>query len=114
VAKSELVRRLLVAISGSLPDDADLSAVDVESDDDVTVVLHTRTPGLLIGRRGATADAIRSKLQDVVDDGVVRLNIREVGSDDPPAPPSGVREPRRPPPAGPSPLNAEATDDWPD
>jgi predicted RNA-binding protein YlqC (UPF0109 family) len=111
VAESELVRKLLVALSESLPEGADLSGVGIESGPEVTVALDTRTPGLLIGRRGTTADAIRSSLQRIVGKRVVKLNIRELGTEDPPPQPGGVREPRPSLPHGPPPLTAQATDD---
>jgi ribosomal protein S3 len=87
VAHSELVRKLLVALSESLPEGADVSSIGVDSNDAVNVTLHTHSAGLLIGRQGATADAIRSSLQGVVGERVVKLNIHELGRDDPPPPP---------------------------
>jgi predicted RNA-binding protein YlqC (UPF0109 family) len=81
------VRKLLVALSESLPEGADVSSIGVDSNDAVNVTLHTHSAGLLIGRQGATADAIRSSLQGVVGERVVKLNIHELGRDDPPPPP---------------------------
>jgi hypothetical protein len=95
VAHADLLKRLLIALSYSVPDEADLSALEIDASECLTVVLHTRTPGLLIGWRGATAEAIRAGLQAAVGERVLKLTIHDLPSDDPPPPEGGVREPRR-------------------
>ena len=67
------------------------------------VDVRTRTPGRVIGRRGATADAIRSSMAERLGDPQLQMNIVEVVDDDDPPPdrPAGDREPRRPTPGGP-------------
>ena len=71
------------------------------------VDIVTAQPGRVIGRRGATADQIRSALATLLDDPALQLNIQEAPFEPPPSPPpAGVREPRRPGPSGPSALAA--------
>ena len=79
----------------------DVQRLTVDRDADV-VTVWTRSPGRLIGRRGATADSIRAALCDALGSESTRLNIVEVATDSPDDPPSGVREPRRPKPTAPS------------
>ncbi len=49
------------------------------------VTVATRTPGELIGRRGATADAIRAALAQRFADERLQLNILEIPEDPPPS-----------------------------
>ena len=80
---------------------ADVQRLTVDSETDV-VTVWTRRPGLLIGRRGATADSIRAALCDALGSESTRLNIIEVVDNAHDDPPSGVREPRRPKPTAPT------------
>ena len=52
---------------------------DVPKEGEWYVHLHTFLPGLVIGRRGATAQAIRSSLVELTGDEGFRLNIVEHG-----------------------------------
>ena len=74
------------------------AAVRIEFAGDVATVL-TDQPGLVIGRRGATATAIRDELTDRLGRRV-QLRVIEVG-DDGDGGGSGVREPRPRPPMPP-------------
>ena len=80
---------------------ADVQRLTVDRDTDI-VTVWTRRPGLLIGRRGATADSIRAALCDALGSEATRLDIVEVVGNSPDNPSSGVREPRRPKPKGPT------------
>jgi predicted RNA-binding protein YlqC (UPF0109 family) len=90
---------------GHVPDGTDISAIRLTfSDGHWRVCLQTRTPGRVIGRRGATADAIRAALAEQLDDSRLQVNIEEAGGPGapPPGPPTGDREPRKPRPAAPT------------
>jgi small subunit ribosomal protein S3 len=57
---------------------AGISQVDIErTRDRVRVDIHTARPGIVIGRRGAEADKIRARLEQLTDK-QVQLNILEV------------------------------------
>lgn len=88
-----------------LPDGKDISAIELTvPDGHWRVRVRTLTPGHVIGRRGATADAVRAAIAEQLGDPRVRLDIVETGGpgDPPPAPPGGDREPRNPRPAAPA------------
>ena len=91
------LKRMLDGIARVVPADADVTAIAVSADSQL-VTIWTSTPGLLIGRRGETADLIKAKLAKVAGRWV-ELHIKEVSAppDDPIA---GVREPRHPSPSG--------------
>jgi len=87
-------------------DGTDISAIELTFPDaHWRVVVRTLTPGHVIGRRGATADAIRTAMAEQLDDARLQLNIEEFrGPGAPPAgpPDGGDREPRSPLPAAPA------------
>jgi small subunit ribosomal protein S3 len=57
---------------------AGISSIDIErTRDRVTVDVHTARPGIVIGRRGAEADAIRAELEKMTGK-QVKLNILEI------------------------------------
>jgi ribosomal protein S3 len=95
---------VIEVLAETTPDNTDLSSIDLETVDGRNVVtVRTRTPGLLIGRRGATADTIRAAMAERLRDPALQVNVSEVRPPEPPlAPPSGVREPRDPLPDAPS------------
>ncbi|MFN0088947.1 MAG: 30S ribosomal protein S3, partial [Acidimicrobiales bacterium] len=58
---------------------AAISRVEVErTRDRVRVDVHTARPGIVIGRRGAEADRLRSGLADITGNPKVQLNIQEI------------------------------------
>jgi small subunit ribosomal protein S3 len=58
---------------------AAISRIEVErSRDRVRVDVHTARPGMVIGRRGATADQIRSQLSTLTKNPKIQLNIQEI------------------------------------
>lgn len=89
-----------------VPEGTDISAIELTFPDaHWRVAVRTLTPGHVIGRRGATADAIRTAMAEQLDDAGLQLNIEEVrGPGAPPAgpPDGGDREPRNPPPTAPA------------
>lgn len=98
------VRRALVDV---LPEGASVERVEF-SEDGTAVTLWTQDVGSLLGRRGATADRIRSAI-DVELHRSIQLNIGEViPPDDRPPELAGV--PLRPSPSGPS-TTTEADSD---
>ena len=89
-----------------VPAETDISSVElVFPESRWQVRVRTRTPGLVIGRRGARADAIRSAMAEKLRDVSLQLNIEEAGGpgEPPPGPPpAGDREPKAPTPAAPA------------
>jgi ribosomal protein S3 len=79
----------------------DVERLDIDGGHGV-VTVWTRHPGLLIGRRGTTADSIRLSLGEALGLESVKLLILEVRDEPPEQPEGGVREPRRPWPSAPS------------
>ncbi len=65
---------------------ADIGRVELKGGgvEGCVVTVATRTPGQLIGRRGATADAIRATLAQRFGDDRLQLNILEIPEDPPP------------------------------
>ena len=69
------IRDLLMT---SLPHAA-ISRVEVErTRDRLRVDVHTARPGIVIGRRGAEADRLRSRLTEITGNNKVQLNIQEI------------------------------------
>ena len=69
------IRDLLMS---SLPHAA-ISRVEVErTRDRLRVDVHTARPGIVIGRRGAEADRLRSELTKITGNNKVQLNIQEI------------------------------------
>ncbi len=69
------IRALLM---GDLPHAA-ISRVEVErTRDRLRVDVHTARPGIVIGRRGAEADRLRSELAKITGNQKVQLNIQEI------------------------------------
>jgi small subunit ribosomal protein S3 len=59
-----------------------VSSIDIERTRDRLIVdIHTARPGVVIGRKGAEAERLRSALEDMVDSRV-KLNINEVKDPD--------------------------------
>jgi len=74
VGEDVAIRRLL----GKGMDRAGISRVEIErTRDRVRVDIHTARPGIVIGRRGAEAERLRSSLEDLTNK-QVQLNILEV------------------------------------
>ena len=94
-------------LAGVLPEGASVERIEF-SEDGAAVTLWTRSVGLLLGRRGATADRIRMAIEGDLNRSV-RLAIGEVIPPDD-RPPEFAGAPRRPRPGG-SPTTAEADDD---
>jgi len=86
-------RALLDSFDGVLPPEADVSATAVAADK-ALVTISTRTPGLIVGRRGTTASLIRDAPRSVVGP-TTELRIEEV-REPPEDPSSGIRQPRDP------------------
>jgi hypothetical protein len=79
VTKPEEFLRAAAAILPAVPSGGDVSAVEILEDPPRRIItISTRTPGLLIGRQGTTADALRRALVQHYDDPKVQLNVREV------------------------------------
>jgi hypothetical protein len=92
--------QVLNGLSETVPPEAVITSLDV-ADDLSRVTLWTRTPGLVIGRRGETADRIRSGLSESIGS-PIQLFIYE-SKEPPEEPPSGgVRQPVSPFPVGPT------------
>jgi len=69
------IRDLLM---GDLPHAA-ISRVEVErTRDRLRVDVHTARPGIVIGRRGAEADRLRTRLTEITGNNKVQLNIQEI------------------------------------
>jgi small subunit ribosomal protein S3 len=76
--------KVLEALLASVPSDADIQAVGFdEGRQPPRVDLWTATPGAIIGRRGATADAIRLAISQRLGR-EAQLNIREQSPGEPP------------------------------
>ena len=83
----------------TIPPSAAIVSVEVVEDSS-SVTIWTCTPGIVIGRRGDTADRIRTSLSASIGR-PVQIFIHET-KDPPENPPSvGVREPRTPNPMAP-------------
>lgn len=84
---SPLARAVLGVLADAWPEDADLARVDVDArrPDWLVVTVWTATPGPAIGRRGATASAIRDRLRAALPARGVALEVRDVGGPDPPS-----------------------------
>jgi hypothetical protein len=106
VPSAEDFRSVADVLLDGVPADTDISSVGLGFPDGHWLVgVRTRTPGRVIGRRGATADALRAALAEELSDPQLKLDIAEAGRPgDPPAgsPPAGTREPRRPTPTAPA------------
>lgn len=87
----EHIEKLLRALVGD-----DQRRVEVVGEN---VVIHTRSPGRYIGRRGTTIEDIISKLA-WISSAAVEVSIAEI-SDGGPGDPARDREPRRPGPPSP-------------
>jgi len=62
---------------------ASVSKIEIErTKNRVNVFVHTARPGIVIGREGATVDALRKKLEKFVGDKKVFVNIVEVKNPD--------------------------------
>src|SRR3989454_5485300 len=58
---------------------AAVSRIEVErTRDRVRIDVHTARPGIVIGRRGAEADRLRTKLAEITGNPKVQLNIQEI------------------------------------
>jgi small subunit ribosomal protein S3 len=58
---------------------AAVSRIEVERTRDlVRIDVHTARPGIVIGRRGAEADRLRTKLAEITSNPKVQLNIQEI------------------------------------
>ena len=88
----------------------DFERLDIDAASGI-VTVWSQHPGLLIGRRGVTADSIRRALGEALGIESVKLNIVESRGETPDDPPGGVREPRRPKPTAPSSRMGIGTDD---
>ena len=102
---AETFRSVAEILLDHVPEGTDISAIEVTYPDaHWRVLVRTFTPGRVIGRRGATADAIRSAMAEQLDDPRLRLEVHEAPGpgDPPPGPPAGDREPRTPSPAAPT------------
>jgi predicted RNA-binding protein YlqC (UPF0109 family) len=100
---AELFRRVSAAIAVVVEPDTPIDEIRIQDPPTgpLRISLTTSKPGRLIGRRGATADALRARLVDELGRDV-ELDILEAPPQAPPsAPPAGVREPRRPRPGAP-------------
>ena len=75
VIEDSKIRDLLMT---DLPHAA-ISRVEVErTRDRLRVDVHTARPGIVIGRRGAEADRLRSRLAEITGNNKVQLNIQEI------------------------------------
>ena len=58
---------------------AAVSRVEIErTRDRLRIDVHTARPGIVIGRRGAEADRLRTKLAEITKNPKVQLNIQEI------------------------------------
>jgi ribosomal protein S3 len=93
------IARAAQAIDALVPG-VDIQRLDIDGAGGV-VTVWTHHPGLLIGRRGSTADSIRASLGEALGIERVSFLIHEVRDEPPDNPEGGVREPRRPFPSAP-------------
>lgn len=69
--------RAVERLAAELPDGADISGLDFDTDGQYSVVtIQTRTPDLVIGRKGVTAQRVQSVLAEVLG-ADVRLSVVE-------------------------------------
>lgn len=82
---SPVARAVLGALAEGWPADADFARVVIETrgPDWLVVTVWTSTPGPVIGRRGATASAIRDRLRAAVPGRSLELVVRDAGGPDP-------------------------------
>ena len=74
LAEDRLVRSMVYA---ELPK-AGISRVDIEREpNQVHVVIHTARPGVIIGRKGASVNILRTKLQDLTNN-KVKIDVDEI------------------------------------
>ena len=65
-------------ITQMLPD-AGISRVEIDRNANlVTVTIHTARPGIVIGRGGQRVDEVRNRLEQVISDRRIRVNISEI------------------------------------
>jgi small subunit ribosomal protein S3 len=58
---------------------AGISRIDIEREpNQVHVVIHTARPGVIIGRKGASVNILRTKLQDLTNN-KVKIDVDEIG-----------------------------------
>jgi hypothetical protein len=95
------VGALLHALEAVVPTGADVSSITFSSDARL-VTISTKTPGLILGRRGSTAALIREALSEA-SGAEIGLHIQEVDEPPPDDPLGGVREPGDPLPLEPEP-----------
>jgi ribosomal protein S3 len=80
VAGAKEFRLVAEILLDHVPDGTDISAIELTFPDDHWMVcVRTLTPGHVIGRRGATADALRAAIAERLGDPRLQLNIVEVG-----------------------------------
>jgi ribosomal protein S3 len=98
VPVAETFEQVTQVLRDVLPSNADVRGISVSGDLKL-VTIWTVTPGLVIGRQGATADEIRDGLMAAFGSS---LDLRIEEFKEPPGEPSGgVREPRDPFPIAP-------------
>src|SRR3982751_3807542 len=70
--------KIRAKLMGDLPHAA-ISRIEVErTRDRLRIDVHTARPGIVIGRRGAEADRLRSELTKITGNAKVQLNIQEI------------------------------------
>lgn len=75
LAEDRLVRHMVYE---ELPK-AGISRIDIEREpNQVHVVIHTARPGVIIGRKGASVNILRTKLQEVTNN-KVKIDVDEIG-----------------------------------
>src|SRR3954453_17049218 len=105
MTRADEFRSVTEILLNHVPEGTDISAIDLTfPDGHWRVRVRTTTPGQGIGRRGATADAIRAAMAQQLDDPRLQMNIEGAPGPGPPppGPPTGDREPRKPPPPAPA------------
>ncbi len=86
MAGAEEFRLVAEILLDHVPDGTDISAIELTIPDGQWMVcVRTLTPGHVIGRRGATADALRAAIAERLGEPHLQLNIVEAGG--PGAPP---------------------------
>jgi predicted RNA-binding protein YlqC (UPF0109 family) len=104
MTSSEEFASAVAVVADHVPADADVTSLEMaRTGGNWRLTLRTSTPGRVIGRRGATADALRAALAERLGDPGLTLNIAEARppGDGPAPPPAGDREPRLPRPSAP-------------